>query len=224
MRALFLALLLLAAEPVTAQCRLALILALDISSSVDATERYLQIEGVAQALEDATVQEALFAIPGAPVALMVFEWSGSWDQTPVQEWVLIDDPGDIPAITERLRHAPRSRNNLPTAIGHALIYAKDRLSDAPACAQQKIDVSGDGRSNDGVRPERIYQLFDWSEITVNGLAIESDVARLTAYYRGAIIHGDEAFVETAAGFEDFAETMRRKLIRELGLVRLGMSK
>lgn len=204
-----------------AQCRLALILALDISSSVDQTERQLQIEGVAAALEDLEVQEALFSIPNAPVALMVFEWSGQWDQTILQDWVEITGPDKIPGITARLRNTPRSRTNLPTAMGPALIYARSEFAHAPVCAQQKVDVSGDGKNNDGVQPYRAYQLFNWHGITVNGLAIESDEEGLSAYYRGTVIHGAEAFVETASSFEDFAQAFKRKLLRELGVMRLG---
>ncbi|MHA3916719.1 DUF1194 domain-containing protein, partial [Halovulum sp. GXIMD14793] len=154
------------ALPVQA-CRLALVLALDISSSVDATERALQVEGVAAALEDPEVQAALFAVPGDPVALMVFEWSGRWDQTTLVDWTVITTPSDISRLTARLRSTPRSRDNLPTALGHALIHARGQFDTAPACAQHTIDLSGDGKSNDGVRPERIYDLLDWGDITVD---------------------------------------------------------
>ncbi len=202
-------------------CRLALVIAMDVSSSVDGNERRLQIEGLASALEDPTVQEVMFAVPGQPVALMVFEWSGSWDQNVLSGWQVMHGPSDVNALTARLRPSLRNRSHLPTALGQALLYARAQFDTAPDCTQKKIDVSGDGRSNDGVRPERVYDRPGWQGITVNGLAIESDMLGLEKYYRGAVIHGPEAFVETADGFEDFAEAMRRKLLRELGLVRMG---
>lgn len=205
-----------------AQCRLALILALDISSSVSPVERLFQVEGVATALEHRDVKEALLMIPGQPVALMVFEWSGQWNQNPVLPWTLINSEGDIKNITAQLRASKRISNNHPTAIGNALIYAREQFSSAPICAQQKIDVSGDGRNNDGVYPRRVYELFDWGDITVNGLAIESDEKDLTNYYRGAVIFGEHSFAMTATDFEGFADTMRRKLLRELEVMQLAV--
>jgi hypothetical protein len=96
------------------------------------------------------------------------------------------------------------------------------LRRAPPCDRRVIDVSGDGRGNDGFGPQAAYRAFDFAGVTVNGLAIAGAGEDVVAYYRTQVAHGPHAFVEVAAGFEDYARAMRRKLLREIlgpGLVR-----
>lgn len=213
---------LLSAAPAAAQCRLALTLGLDVSSSVDATEYGLQIEGLAAALEDAEVRAAILQIPGASVALQVFEWSGVRDQQVVQDWVEVTGPGALDAIAARLRAHVRSYTSNATALGHALDFARAQHARAPACALAKIDISGDGQSNTGIPPQQLYTMRDFGEITVNGLAIQSDEAALARYYRFFVIYGEGAFVATAEDFDAYAAAIKRKLIRELGVPQIGM--
>ncbi len=205
-----------------ATCRLALLLALDISSSVDAAEDALQRGGLARALVAPEVQRAMFSVPGDTVALAVYEWSGRYQQDMVLDWVLIDSPETLRAAAAEVAASARSYAEFPTALGYALGHAATLFDRAPPCLFRTLDVSGDGLNNDGFAPALAYKHFPLDEITVNGLAIggagEDDVA---AYYRAELIRGPGAFVEEAADFDDFERAMRRKLVRELRAAAIG---
>lgn len=213
----------LAPLPVWAQsCRIALSLALDVSSSVDDQEYVLQVEGVARALEDADVRRALFQIPNAHVMLQVFEWSGVNDQTIVQDWVAIRGIADLEAMSARLRDHRRSVRNAATGLGRALVFAHRQMARAPGCGFYKIDISGDGQSNVGIPPQLLGERLSFDQITVNGLAILSDERALGRYYKSFVIRGPGAFLEVAEDFESYPAAIKRKLIRELGVPQVGM--
>jgi hypothetical protein len=213
-----------------AACRLALVLAMDVSSSVSPQEDALQRSGLSSALMAPQVQAALFATDD-PVALAVFEWSGRYNQLILQDWILIDSPTTLAGIANRIAATPRSHDDYPTALGYALGYAATMMRRAPICDFQKIDLSGDGRNNEGFDPRAAYAAFAFDDITVNGLVInvpEDITAReaqddLVDYYTCEVIRGPSAFVEVADGFEDFARAMEVKLIRELGVLMLGQN-
>ena len=207
----------LGATPVEA-CRLALVLALDVSSSVDAGEDRLQRGGLAAALIARDVQAAFLSSPD-PVALFVFEWSGRYNQADLTEWVLIETPADLRRVSERIATSARSHDDFPTAMGHALGHAAVRMRDAPECHRRTVDVSGDGVNNDGFGPQIAYGAFDFADVTVNGLVInarefEAEID-LIDFFRAEVIRGPGAFVEIANGFADYERAMRRKLIREV---------
>ena len=209
----------LAATPVEA-CRLALVLAMDVSSSVDASEDRLQRNGLAAALLAPEVQAAFFASPD-PVALQIFEWSGQRNQTDLLEWTLITSPADLLYAANLLANGARSVSDMPTAMGYALGYASIKLQQAPACLFQTIDMAGDGTNNDGFGPINAYAAFPFEGVTVNGLAIAGSDTSVLRYYETEVIRGPTAFVEVANGFEDFEDAMRRKLVRELSAQIIG---
>ena len=196
-------------------------MALDVSSSVDDREYLLQVEGLAQAFEDAEVQRALFQIPNAHVWLQVFEWSGVHDQTIVIDWQAVTGPGDVAHIVATLRGHGRSVHNAATGLGRALDFARRQFDRAPRCDLRKVDVSGDGQSNVGIPPQQLYTTTEFGEITVNGLAILSDERALARYYQSFVIRGPGAFLEIADDFDAYSAAIRRKLIRELGVPQLG---
>ncbi|OAN68848.1 hypothetical protein A8B83_17095 [Rhodobacteraceae bacterium EhC02] len=214
-------------------CRLALLLAMDISSSVDPLEDALQRGGLAQALRAPEVVEAILSQPDRPVALAMFEWSGRVQQDMVLPWVMLRDAATIGAVADRIAFSRRSYAEFSTAIGHAIEYAHDLFRQGPACDARVLDISGDGVNNDGFGPTAAYDAFDFSQITVNALVIEVQEAGtdhgitegadtgLADYFRQIVIRGPGSFVEVAAGFEDFERAMRRKLLRELE-VRIGL--
>ncbi|MEO1687726.1 MAG: DUF1194 domain-containing protein [Pseudomonadota bacterium] len=205
---------LLAAAPAQA-CRLALVLALDVSSSVDVEEHALQIEGLAAALEDPEVMEAIL-LPGGPVAIAVFEWSGRDRQSLVADWAMLRSPTDIFALTARIRGSQRSHAEYPTALGHALAYAGRLFARGPDCENRTVDVSGDGANNDGYEPFHAYRVFDFEDITVNALVVGGPRRpALIRYFQTLVIRGDAAFTEVADGYADFERAMRRKLLREI---------
>ncbi|MEY1556190.1 DUF1194 domain-containing protein [Yoonia sp. R2331] len=206
-------------------CRLALILAMDVSSSVNAKEDALQRGGLAAALVAPDVQAAFFA-SADPVALAVFEWSGRYNQEDLLGWTLIETPEDLAAAAARIAGSSRSHNDFPTAMGHALGHAAVRLDAAPdGCQSRTVDLAGDGENNDGFGPAEAYAAFDFDGVTVNGLVVnageyEAEV-NLIAYYRAQVLRGPGAFLEIANGFENYASAMERKLIRELSAMVLG---
>ncbi|SPH17052.1 hypothetical protein DEA8626_00566 [Defluviimonas aquaemixtae] len=205
----------LAAGPAGAECRLALVLALDISASVDAAEDRLQRQGLAHVLTLPEVEAAFLAFPGRPVALSAFEWSGRYQQHLMLGWHMIEGAEDLRAAAAAIAASERERNDMATALGYALGFAAVHFRDAPACDEKKIDVSGDGRNNDGFPPSSAYRAFDFHGVTVNGLAIAGSDLELGEYYRRELIRGTGAFVIVAEDFEDFARAMRLKLLREL---------
>lgn len=213
----------LAAGPAEA-CRLALVLAMDVSSSVDAAEDRLQRSGLAAALVAPDVQAAFFVSPD-PVALMIFEWSGRYNQADLAGWTLINAPADLVRLSDAIATSKRSHNDFPTAMGYALGHAAVQLADAPACRFKTIDVSGDGENNDGFGPKEAYAAFALDDVTVNGLVINAGEfeaeTELIPYYRDHVIKGPGAFIEIANGFDDFENAMKRKLIRELSAMIIG---
>lgn len=215
---------LLLAPHSAAACRLALVLAIDVSSSVDAKEDALQRGGLAQAFLDDDVRDAFFISPD-PVALMVYEWSGRYNQVKLLDWTMIETPSDLVTVSATIGNSPRSHNDFPTALGYSLGYAATELQSGPDCLFSTIDMSGDGINNDGFGPEEAYAAFPLDDVTVNGLVVNaaeftSEVDLIT-FYETEVIKGPGAFIEVAQGFEDYARAIRRKLIRELSVQAIG---
>ena len=215
----------LAAPAGAAECRLALLLGLDISSSVDAAEDALQRDGMAAALTAPAVEAAFLASP-VPVALGVFEWSGRYNQEVILDWRLITDRRDLQAAAEQVSRSRRSYAEFPTAMGEALFFAERMLRDAPECAARTIDIAGDGENNEGPGPQIIYERPAFDRITVNGLVVANAAdfqteERLTQFYAEKVLHGPGAFMIVADGFEDYERAMREKLLRELRMAVIG---
>lgn len=213
----------LCAGTVQAQCRLSLILALDVSGSVDAREYRLQLDGVAAALDDPAVRAALLDPPERPVAVAVFEWSGGAYQRLIQDWVTLTGPEVLNALTARLRQWQRAPAPNTTALGAAMTYAMALQGRAPDCRRRVVDISGDGTNNGHPLPDTVRASGILAGTTVNALVIgagpsdapDGDLAALIRYFRARILHGPDAFVETASGYEDYADAMTRKLLREV---------
>jgi hypothetical protein len=201
-----------------AGCRLALVLALDVSSSVDATEDKLQRGGTVAALTSPEVVEAFFA-SDLPVALAVYEWSGRYNQEIILDWTMIDSRAALLTAAETVARSVRSHNDFPTAMGYALGFGAGLLERAPDCLEQTLDMAGDGQNNEGFSPAAAYREFAFAGVTVNGLVVnaadfEGEVG-LIAFYRGEVLHGPGAFLQIANGFDDYERAMRAKLEREL---------
>ncbi len=220
--------LLLAALPgaaVAAPCRQALALGLDVSGSVDADEYRMQLDGLAAALTQRDVARALVEGAAAPVHLLVYEWSGPRDQRIVAGWTPITDATALAGFAATLRATTRVPAAPSTALGIALATGADLLAGQSACWRQTLDISGDGPSNAGPRPQDMA-LAGLDGVTVNALVIGADETQSRAapghlidYFEAYVIRGPGAFVEHAEGFADYERAMVRKLLRELeGLV------
>jgi hypothetical protein len=195
-----------------------LVLALDISLSVDLNEHRLQRDGLAAALLDEAVVEAFLA-GGGYVDLAVFEWSGQYDQSLIVNWTRIENRAVLEGVATRLIEVPQSDRTGRTGLGAAMLYARDMLAQRAACQTLTLDVSGDGPNNNGPSPERLHRLMSERGITVNALVIEgavqTDALHLGAYFRDRVISGPQAFAEVITGFDAYKPAMISKLLREL---------
>ncbi len=214
-----------AAGAKAAPCWMALAVGLDVSGSVDRHEYGLQTGGLAAALMDRDVQAAIFAVPGAHVALTVYEWSGPSSQRMILPWVAITDPAALAGAAGVIGAHPRYPDGRMTAVGAAMVYGDALLAGQPGCARRTLDLASDGINNIGPLPGSIALAGGATE-TVNALVIaepgegrfpglDPPLEDLADWYRAAVIRGPGAFVERAEGFPDFARAMRRKLLREL---------
>jgi Protein of unknown function (DUF1194) len=149
------------ATPASADCRLALALAVDVSRSIDAQDYVIQTDGLAGALSDKDVRAAIFG-PEGQVALAIYYWSGRGYQDLVQPWVILDSPEALDAAIWEIRRTPRPKAPLATALGDALSYGLGLMSDAPDCDRRVIDVAGDGQNNEGISVARTYEREDFT--------------------------------------------------------------
>jgi hypothetical protein len=206
------------------ECRLALLLALDVSSSVDKAEDQLQRGGLVSALTAPEVSAAFFA-SDLPVALGIYEWSGRYNQEILLNWTLIDSPAALLGAAETVAASTRSHNDFPTAMGYALGYGAGMFQRGPRCLSQTLDMAGDGQNNEGFPPSAAYSEFAFDGITVNGLVVNAAdfeaETQLIPYYQTEVIRGPGAFIEVAQGFDDYERAMRRKLERELSMQLTG---
>jgi hypothetical protein len=216
--------------PGASACRQALALALDVSGSVDLQEYRLQLDGLVTALNDPGVKTVLLASPEAPVWLMVFEWSGPEDQVVLVPWTKITDAQVLDTVSTALARTERREATPGTALGTAMEIGAGFLDQKQECWKRTLDISGDGKSNLGPRPRDLKAAMAARGITINGLVIGADstsladrgkdeISELSSYFKAEVIVGADSFVQTALGFEDYADAMTLKLKRELdGLV------
>lgn len=193
-------------------CGVALALAVDVSGSVDDYEYDLQMGGLAAALRDGLVADALIA---EQAAVLVVHWSGQSRQAVVVSWQRVLTEEDAEALARKVETVPRQWRNFSTGIGEALAFTANQFGAVSDCERRVIDVSGDGTSNEGAAPEDIKETLAAAGFVINGLSIEGETAQLTEYYRQKVIAGPNSFVLPAFGFRDYPEKIRRKLIREV---------
>jgi len=198
-----------------AVCKLALVLALDISSSVNQHEYDIQLQGLAQAFRTPAVIEAILTPTGVGIAALVYEWSGYNQQDIVIPWTMLDSEAVILDIAATLAAHRRPYSDLTTALGKSVEYGARMFGRAPVCGRRVIDISGDGENNDGVGPEFYRAQGKLNGITINGLVVEGAVPDPVAYYRDHVVQGPGAFVARARDFDDYPSVMIGKLLREI---------
>jgi hypothetical protein len=216
-----------AGEPVD----LLLVLAADVSRSVDQAKFQLQRQGYAAAISHPRVLNAITSGLHQKIALCFVEWSGPNAQKIVIDWTLIGDAAAARRFGDQLVEAPRAFADR-TAISAAIDFAADRFDVAPyESARRTIDVSGDGNNNSGrdVTAARDDALA--KGITINGLVILTENPQawnsehtnppggLEKYYRDNVIGGPGAFVIVAQNFDSFGEAIIKKLVAEIAEAR-----
>jgi hypothetical protein len=215
----WLAALLFGSAPAAADCRLALVLAMDVSRSVSPADFAISRDGLIAALTDAEVRAAFLA--GDPVALAVFDWDAEANQRIVLPWRLVADAADLDRAAAGVAGWRRPDRVGLTALGEALLFARALLAEAPPCAAQVIDLAVDGRRNAGLSERSAYAAADFGNIGVNALAIGEHETGLVPYLWADVVRGPGAFVELAPRHTDFPAAIRRKLIRELSVPLFG---
>ena len=205
-------LLCLTAQPVLA-CETALLLAIDVSGSIDAGDFRLQTDGLAAALTDPEVAEALVA---DQVALAVVQWSGTAEQALVLPWQRMLSDRDVTRFAARAGAISRAFSGSDTAVGQAIRFATAQFAAVPDCVRKVIDISGDGQENAGFTDAKARAEAIAAGLMINAIAIEEPgpAFPITTYYRRRIITPG-GFVMSARGLQDYAETLRLKLLREL---------
>lgn len=214
-------------------CRLALVLALDVSGSVNDAEYAQQLEGLAFALNSPVVRSAILD-EGPPVHLSVFEWSSRNHQFMIQPWVTLETDAEIDRAVGRILNYRKQRAGLKTALSTAMLYAGDLLDEKTHCWQRTIDVSGDGKNNIGPPIAQTYRQPLFNGITVNALVVgnpsnggeagaPAGITReaLKRYYEREVIRGTGSFAMIALGYADYARAMQEKLLREISAPVLG---
>ena len=194
---------------------MALVLAVDVSESVDAAEYTLQHEGIARAFENARTIDKIKAGKHGVIDVLVLEWSDRDKQVVTVDWTTVRDAASGGAFAAKVRASQRSSNGL-TAIGDALLAAGaafERLSDR--ATRRVIDVSGDGMANIGPQPATVRDALVARGIVVNGLAILASEPWLDTYYNDDVIGGEGAFLLQVQDFNSFATAIQQKLLAEI---------
>jgi hypothetical protein len=210
---------------------LLLVLAVDVSRSIDATKFQLQREGYAAAVADPHVLEAIHTGRTGRIGLTFVEWSGVGAQKVVIDWTTIGDTDSAKGFGDRLLEAPRSFADR-TSISGAIEFAMGQLDKAPYEATRRtIDVSGDGTNNAGRDVAMLRDEAVAKGITINGLVILSDnpmswnpdhtnpPGGLANYYRNNVVGGPSAFVMVAENFNSFGQAIIKKMIAEVAQAR-----
>ena len=196
-------------------CGLELVLAMDVSRSVINDEFDLQVGGLANALRDPEIIEAIGWIPGGVMAT-VTQWSGPQKQHQSVGWRHLTNPSSVVSFAKEIDFIRRQFFASYTAIGDALWHANTLSASNPkTCKRRVIDVSGDGASNRGREPARVADALAANGVTINAVVIRGARPDPAQYYLDNVVRGPGAFIEIAETFHDYARAIHQKLLREL---------
>jgi hypothetical protein len=211
-------------RPVAAEeVDLQLVLAVDVSRSIDEVEAELQRRGYIEALTNDRVIDAILSGENRRIAVCYTEWAGTHYQVLVLDWTVIDSPAAARRFADKLAEAPRQSQSW-TAVGAALAHAGQRFDNSGFVSKRRvIDVSGDGRTNDGPPAELVRDRLVQLGIVINGLPVmmnRTNFGRppdltLDKYYEENVIGGPGSFMIVADDFDHFGRAVRTKLVREI---------
>ncbi|HEY9343889.1 MAG TPA: DUF1194 domain-containing protein [Inquilinus sp.] len=196
---------------------LELVLAADISNSIDAEEALLQRRGYIEALLNQSVVDAIQAGPLGCIALTYVEWADRDHQRVVSGWRLISDLATARAVAHEIAEASTQRGQ-STAIGAAIDFSVTQFDNNGFDGRRRvIDISGDGTSSEGQPVTLARDVAVASGITINGLPILRGKVPpgLARYYERNVIGGPGAFHIVATDFSDFAHAVLQKLVLEI---------
>lgn len=203
-----------------------LVLAVDVSYSMDLEELRIQRQGYIDALTSKVVIDTIRGGMTGKIGVTYFEWAGSGDQQTVAEWAVIEDEKSAQAFAGQLDRAPIRRARR-TSVSGAIEYGVQKIKHSPFRGIRRvIDISGDGVNNQGTSVTVARDRAVEEGITINGLPLilprafnnAFDVEKLDEYYRDCVIGGPGSFLLVVREREQFGEAIRAKLLREIAQV------
>jgi hypothetical protein len=200
----------------------ALVLAVDVSGSVDEARYALQMEGIASAFEDSEVQRAIFSGVHGRLLVILVNWSHKPEVA--IPWTVITNPGEAAAFAAKVRGAHRSADDFTCMATMMELVADKILPLAPMQPDRMVvDVSGDGSDNCNPRVavDSLRDRLVSGDVTVNGLPIleGKEAATIEGWYKDHVIGGPASFLLPANGYKDFGRAIRRKFILEISGLR-----
>ena len=199
---------------------LQLVLAVDVSGSVNQARFELQKRGYVAAFRNPKVLQAIRTGATKSIGVTVIQWTGPTQQSQVLPWTLIKDEVTIEAFAAGLDASPRALLSGGTSVSGAIDYAVGLFPNSPYVSNRRvIDVSGDGANNRGRAANLARDEAINAGIVINGLPILELEPNLEDYYRDNVIGGPNAFVIAVARFEEFGDAILRKLILEIADIR-----
>ena len=204
---------------------LELVLAVDVSLSMDHDEQRLQRDGYVAAFRDPTLLKAIQSGPNGRIAVTYVEWAGAGIQSVVIPWRTIGEASQAQAFADALADKPIRRARM-TSISGVVLVAQDLFATSPVQGLRRvIDVSGDGPNNSGSRVDLARDRLVAAGVVVNGLAIRIksgggaysffDLANLDVYYKDCVIGGPGSVVLSIRKKSEFATAIRQKLLLEI---------
>ena len=191
-------------------------IAVDCSYSVDAGEFELQARGIALAFRTQEVLDAILQGAHGAIAVTVLQWSSQLSQEVAVPWTVVDSRESAFALSVAIEGMPRLTADGATSISAAIAAGIRLFELSPTRGLRRtIDVSGDGRNNNGPALRVARDTAVSRGITLNGLAILNEVQTLHLYFEQQMIGGTGAFVEVANRYSDYPEAMARKLVKEI---------
>jgi hypothetical protein len=213
----------LADKEAVASVDVELVLAVDVSYSMDMDELAIQREGYAQAIVSKEFLQALKTGPNGKISVTYFEWAASSDQKIIIPWRVIDGPETADAVANEIMRTPIRRASR-TSISGAINFAMPLFDENPHRGLRRvIDISGDGPNNNGAPVTGARDAAIEKGVTINGLPImvkepsysTMDIDNLDLYYEDCVVGGAGAFVVTIKDRDKFREAIRTKLVLEV---------
>jgi Protein of unknown function (DUF1194) len=212
----------LAASAADTQVDLELVLAVDVSRSMDTDEQALQRDGYVAAFRHKDVIEAIASGPNGRIAVSYVEWAGPTFQTTLVPWTIIDGKAAAHAFADRLAAAPIMSEH-GTSIANGLIYVGPSFEGNGISGERRVvDVSGDGPNNIGMPVAMARDPLIAKGVTINGLPIMikrpggfASIENLDMYYEDCVIGGTGAFLVLVTDIQKLASAIRRKLVLEI---------
>lgn len=209
-------------EPPTIDVDVRLVLAVDVSRSMDPGEQLLQRNGYAETISSPEFLRLVSGGRHGRIAVAYFEWAGLDQQKTIVDWHLLDGPEAAESLAARLRETPISRA-ARTSISGAILYAVEMFDRSHYRGEAVLDLSADGPNNDGMPVTSARDIAVAKGITINGLPImlrnpdESpvDIQDLDVYFQDCVVGGPRAFAIPIASKDQFRTSIRTKLMQEV---------